>query len=167
MDQVLDTFRPSTRGWLLGSLTGWATILLGLAGIAATIIGIQDFGAVPLILTALALAIFAFRWIGNLAVRYDVTADRLIIHRGIFMKSIDEVELYRVKDCRIDFSLINQMADLGRITITSSDETTRGTALVLHDVQRARARREEIRRLVDTARQKRRVREIDMAHEDI
>ncbi len=167
MDQILDGFRPSTSGWLLGSLAGWGTILLALAGIGATIVGISDFGAVPLVLTGLALAIVAAKWIGNLAVRYEVTAERLIVHRGIFMKSIDEVELYRIKDVRIDFSLINQMADLGRITITSSDETTRGSALVLHDVQRARARREELRRLVDTARQKRRVREIDMAHEDI
>jgi uncharacterized membrane protein YdbT with pleckstrin-like domain len=167
MEEQLDRFRPSTLGWLRGTLTGWATIVLALAGIGATIIGISDFGAVPLIVTGLALLIVAAKWIGNLAVAYEVTPERLIVHRGIFMKSIDEVELYRVKDCRIDFSLINQWADIGTITITSSDETTRGGALVLHDIQRARARREELRRLVDTARQKRRVREIDMVQEDI
>ena len=33
MDAPLDTFRPSTLGWLIGTLAGWGTILLGLAGI--------------------------------------------------------------------------------------------------------------------------------------
>jgi hypothetical protein len=37
---------------------------------------------------------------------------------------------------------------------------------VIRDVERAQARREELRRLVDIARQKRRVREVDMVHED-
>ena len=58
--------------------------------------------------------------------RYDICPDRLIVRRGIFFKSLDEVELYRVKDVRLDFSLINQMAGIGTITVTSSDETTRG-----------------------------------------
>jgi hypothetical protein len=71
-----------------------------------------------------------------------------------------------VKDVRLDFSLINQMAGIGTITVTSSDETTRGGALVLRHVERAAHRREELRRLVEAARQKRRVREIDMMHED-
>ena len=83
-----------------------------------------------------------------------------------FYRSIDEIELYRVKDARIDFTIINQMADIGTITITSSDETTRDAPLVLRDIVRARARREALRGLVNAARQLRGVREIDMTHED-
>ena len=59
------------------------------------------------------------------------------------------------------------MAGIGRITISSSDETTRDGDLVIPEIQKAQERREQLRRLVDTARQKRRVREIDMVHEDI
>ena len=55
---------------------------------------------------------------------------------------------------------------LGTISISSSDETTRNGDLVIRDLEGAQARREQLRRLVDTARQKRRVREIDMVHED-
>jgi hypothetical protein len=66
---------------------------------------------------------------------------------------------------RIDFSLINQLAGIGRLTICSSDETTRDGDLVIAGIDRAQERRETLRRLVDAARQKRRVREIDM-HED-
>ena len=164
MEQALDTFRPSTLGWLRGTLAGWGTILLGLAGIGVTLAG---YGTYWLGLAAVSLLIILVKWVQNLASKFEVTPDRLIIRRGIIRKSIDEIELYRIKDVRIDFTIINQMAGIGRITISSSDETTRDGDLVLADIERAQERRETLRRLVDTARQQRRVREIDMVHEDI
>ena len=81
-----------------------------------------------LLITGLAFLIVLWKWFENMAARYDICQDRLIVRRGIFIKSLDEVELYRVKDVRLDFSLINQMAGIGTITVTSSDETTRGGA---------------------------------------
>jgi len=105
-------------------------------------------------------------WIRNLATSYEVTEERLILHRGIFVKSVDEIELYRVKDLRLDFTLTNQWADIGTITVTSSDETTRTAPLVIRHIDHAAARREALRVLVDSARQRRRVREVDVAHEE-
>src|SRR3954469_12141807 len=163
MDAALDTFRPSTKGWLLGTLAGWGTILLAIAGIAVAVLG---YGLYFLTLTAVALLIVLWRWFENLAAKYEITEERLIIRRGIFSKSIDEIELYRIKDIRIDFTLINQLAGIGRICIGSSDETTRSGDLIISGIERAQERRETLRRLVDAARQKRRVREIDM-HEDV
>ncbi len=96
-----------------------------------------------------------------------MTEQRLIIRRGIFLKSIDEVELYRVKDVRLNFTLLNQLAGIGKLTVTSSDETTRNGELTIHEVPQAQHRREELRRLVDAARQRRQVREIDLGHEVI
>ena len=101
-----------------------------------------------------------------MAAKFEMTEERLIIRRGIFFKSIDEIELYRIKDVRIDFTIVNQVAGIGRICISSSDETTRDGDLVMRDIERAQERRETLRRLVDAARQKRQVREIDM-HEDV
>ena len=164
MEQPLDTFRSSTWGWLRGTLAGWATIALVPIGILLTAPG--EWGRWPLLISALALLIVLWKWFENLAARFDICPDRLIVRRGIFIKSLDEVELYRVKDVRLDFSLINQMAGIGTITVTSSDETTRGAPLALPHVERAAHRREQLRGLVEAARQKRRVREIDMMHED-
>ena len=173
-EAALDSFRPSTFGWLRGTMAGWGTVLLGLAGVAGTILAsagtlpLTGFEWAPLVLLIAAVVIVIVKWVQNLAASYELTEERLIVRRGIIMKSIDEIELYRVKDVRIDFSIVNQLAGLGHITITSSDETTRTSGeLVLRDIERARERREQLRRLVDTARQKRRVREIDMVHEDI
>ena len=171
MTAIIDRFRSSTRGWLRGTLAGWATVLLVAAGPAGAVAASGASATIPplapLALSLVGLAIILVKWIANLAIRYEVTDDRLILHKGIVVKSIDEVELYRVKDVRIDFTLVNQWADIGTITVQSSDETTRGTPLVIRHVERARARREQLRGLVNAARRLRGVREIDMVHEDI
>jgi uncharacterized membrane protein YdbT with pleckstrin-like domain len=164
MEQPIDTFRSSTWGWLRGTLAGWATVAMIPIGILLTAPG--EWGRWPLLISGLALLVVLWKWFENLAARFDICPDRLIVRRGIFVKSLDEVELYRVKDVRLDFTLINQLAGIGTITVTSSDETTRGGPLRLRHVERAAARREQLRGLVEAARQKRRVREIDMMHED-
>lgn len=147
MPHTIDTFGSSTWGWLRGTIAGWLTLAL-----CPVLIG---------------FVIILVKWVQNIATTYEVTDDRLILHKGIFVKSIDEIELYRVKDVRLDFTLINQWAGIGTITIASSDETTRGGDLVIPDVEMARDRREKLRALVNTARKARGVREIDMLHEDI
>ena len=145
-ERSVDSFRSSTNRWLLGSFTGWLTILSCAIGVG--------------------LVIIAVRWLQNMAAAYEVTDHRLIVKRGILMKSIDEIELYRIKDVRVDFSLLNQIADIGTITITSSDRTTQNTQFVLRDVPAARERREGLRKLVDRARHRFGVREMDIDAED-
>jgi uncharacterized membrane protein YdbT with pleckstrin-like domain len=167
MDQVRDSFRPSTAGWLRGTAAGLGTVLIGIAGFAVMVGAAGDWGAWPLALTGLAVLIVLWKWIQNMAAKYEITPERLIVRRGIVFKSIDEIELYRVKDVRMDFSLLNQWAGIGNICLTSSDETTRVGDLVMRNIDKAQPRREELRRLVDAARQKRGVREIDMVHEGL
>ena len=166
MDEIRDTFRSSFGGWLWGTAAGLGTLLIGIAGIVLTGAAAGDWGAWPLALTGLALLILLARWWQVMSSQYQVTAERLIVRRGILFKSIDEIELYRVKDVRMDFSLLNQMAGIGTVCLSSSDETTRVGDLIMRHVPDAQARREELRRLVDTARRQRGVREIDMVHED-
>ncbi|WP_174596135.1 PH domain-containing protein [Sphingomonas azotifigens] len=147
MAQLIDRFQSSTTGWLKGSFAGWGTLLLCLVGVG--------------------FVILAVRWIGNKSTLYEVTDDRMILYRGIVRKSIDEVELYRVKDVRLDYSIVNQISGIGTLTITSSDETTRGGPLVIRDVEYAKERREKLRELVSNARRLRGVREFDMVQEDV
>jgi uncharacterized membrane protein YdbT with pleckstrin-like domain len=167
MDPVNDSFRPSTPGWLRGTAAGLGTVLMGIAGFALMIAMAGDWGAWPLVLTGLSLLIILWKWLQNMASKFEITPERLIVRRGIVFKSIDEIELYRIKDVRMDFSLLNQWAGIGTICLASSDETTRVGDLVMRHVEKAQARREELRRLVDDARRRRGVREIDMVHEDI
>jgi uncharacterized membrane protein YdbT with pleckstrin-like domain len=142
VERTVDEFRSSTRRWLLGSFAGWGTLLTCLAGIGFVIIGI--------------------RWLKNRSASYEITDQRLIIKRGILFKTIDEIELYRIKDVRLGYSLLNQMTDIGTIILTSSDRTTSGGEFTLRDIPMARDRREGLRKLVDRARQRRSVRELDV-----
>ena len=142
MERPVDEFRSSTRRWLLGSFAGWGTLLACLAGIGFVIIGV--------------------RWLKNRSASYEITDQRLIIKRGILFKTIDEIELYRIKDVRLGYSLLNQMTDIGTIILTSSDRTTSGGEFTLRDIPMARDRREGLRKLVDRARQRRGVRELDV-----
>ena len=141
-ERPVDSFRSSTNRWLFGSFTGWLTILSCAIGVG--------------------LVVIAVRWLQNLAASYEITDQRLIVKRGIVMKSIDEIELYRIKDVRVDYSLVNQLTDIGTITITSSDRTTGNAQFVLRDIPAARERREGLRKLVDRARRLRGVREMDI-----
>lgn len=162
MTSSKDAFRASFGGWLWGTAAGLGTLLLGLAGIGATIAAAGEWGAWPLLLTGAAAAIVLFRWIEVMSTLYELSAERLVLRRGIIFKSVDEIELYRIKDVRMDFSLLNQMAGIGTITVTSSDETTRGADLRMRYIPHAQKRRETLRALVDAARRRRGVREMDM-----
>jgi uncharacterized membrane protein YdbT with pleckstrin-like domain len=164
-EAVSDSFRQSLGGWLYGTAAGLGTVFLGVVGIATTVAVAGDWGAKPLVLTAIAVLIVLYKWVETMSSRYEITPQRLIIRQGIFMKSIDEIELYRIKDVRLNFSLLNQMAGIGTICLTSSDETTRTGEMVIRQVPDAQRRREELRRLVDAARQQRGVREFDMVRE--
>ncbi len=145
-ERPVDQFRSATGRWLLGSFAGWATLLSCAIGVGFVLI--------------------AIRWLGNRASFYEVTDQRLIVRRGIVFKTVDEVELYRVKDVRLDYSLLNQMTDIGTITLRSSDLTTGAGQFVLRDVPMARERREGLRGLVERARARRGVREVDVERED-
>jgi membrane protein YdbS with pleckstrin-like domain len=166
MDEVRDSFRSSTWGWLRGTLAGIGTVLLGIAGVAVMIGKAGDWGAWPLAATGFAVLIVLWKWLQNLGARYDLTEQRLVIRRGIFFKSIDEIELYRIKDVRMDFTLLGQWAGIGTVCLTSSDETTRvaiwscATSTMLTPDARTSA---PGRRGAAAARGP----EIDMVHEDI
>jgi uncharacterized membrane protein YdbT with pleckstrin-like domain len=140
-ERKIDDFRASTSRWLVGSFGGWGTLLLCL--------GLVGF------------LVIAVKWLQNISLRYVLTDQRLVMRQGIIMKREDDIELYRIKDIRVDYSIVNQLVGIGTITIRSSDATTAGSELQMRDIPQARRRREELRRLVDQARQSRGVREID------
>ena len=158
----VDQFRTATARWLYGSMAGLGTLLLALVGIGLVV---ATSNPLFLALTGLALLIVLIRWLSALATGYEVTDQRLIVRRGLIMKTIDEIELYRIKDVRLDYSILGQIADIGTITLTSTDRTTGDTQFVLADVPHARQRREGLRGLVERARQRRGVREVDLDHE--
>jgi uncharacterized membrane protein YdbT with pleckstrin-like domain len=57
-------------------------------------------------------------------VQYRLTNQRLFVLTGLFSKETQEIELFRIKDVTVQQSLIERVLGYGRITVTSSDDTT-------------------------------------------
>ena len=74
---------------------------------------------------------------------YSLTNKRLLIISGIFTKSVDEIELFRIVDSVTDQSFIDLWADIGDITVSSSDKT--GT-IVMKKVPNPHYLRDTLRR---------------------
>jgi uncharacterized membrane protein YdbT with pleckstrin-like domain len=139
---VSEKFRSATARWLFGTANGLVTLALFPVGVG--------------------IAIAAVVWVVNRFTVYTLTSQRLIIEEGVIFKSVDEVELHRVKDVRLSFSLLNQIAGIGRIEIRSSDPSTPGDQVLhLPHLRDAKRLREVLRKLVEAARRERGVREID------
>ena len=162
-EEDIDRFRGSTKGWLIGSLAGWGTILLCLMFLVGLLASLEGWQLWLTIAASVAgLGIIAWRFIQNISANYELTNQRLILRTGIFFKRVDEIELYRVKDARVDYSIINQISGIGQITMRTSDQSSRQVDFVMRDIPDAQGVRETLRMLVDKARQRRRVRELDV-----
>ena len=100
---------------------------------------------------------FIIVYLSRLSTRYTMTNERLKVTKGLLSKSVDEIELFRIKDTKVSQSFLNRIVGIGDIDITSSDETG---MISLKNLPKAPDRREEIRRLSNEAREKKGVRTI-------
>jgi uncharacterized membrane protein YdbT with pleckstrin-like domain len=147
------SFRSSTKAFLVKSGTGWL-----LLGVTVATFGMAAVVTVPLI---------ALKYLLNVTSRFELQGDRLHMRTGILIRAEEEIELFRVKDIKASFSLIQQMFDNGNLEIISSDATGFGNgrrkSFVINNVIGVRAIREELRHRVDVARKRLGVREYDLS----
>ena len=87
---------------------------------------------------------------------YEVTTQRIRIRQGIFNKRTEELELYRVKDTTLVEPFWVRLFKLGNIEVTTTDLST--PLVVLEGIPQASWLREELRKSVETCRDKKRVR---------
>ena len=112
------------------------------------------------------LALFLFvPFVGFAAHIEAVSAGTAIAGGFAWIPTLGVDFAWRLDGLSLTFALL--ISGIGTLTITSSDETTRGAPLVIRDVEYARERREKLRELVSNARRLRGVREIDMVQEDL
>lgn len=93
---------------------------------------------------------------------YELTTERLKIRTGVFNRQLDELELYRVKDYRLEQPFFLRLMGRSNVLIYTSDATDRKVAL--HAISGGDQLREKIRTLVEARRTNRRVSEVDMAN---
>lgn len=86
-----------------------------------------------------------------LSVRYTLTNQRLFIKTGLIARNIEEIELFRIKDVKVEQSVVQRILGYGTITVISNDETA--PLLYLTGVSNPVKKKEQIRARVRTARE--------------
>jgi uncharacterized membrane protein YdbT with pleckstrin-like domain len=127
---------------------------------AAALAGIPFTGGLSAIGLVIPIAWAAIRWWTNRATTYELTTQRLRITHGILNRRLDELELYRVKDYVMTQPLLLRMLGLGNLTLTSSDAST--PTITISAIANVEAVREKLRNAVQSERDRKRVRELDV-----
>lgn len=90
---------------------------------------------------------------------YELTSERLRVTRGVINQTVDEIELYRIKDTQMVRTWWMRLTGLASIVLDTSD---RGTPnLTIPAVRGGVDLREKLRRQVELIRDQKRVREVD------
>ena len=103
------------------------------------------------------------RWLKTRTHVYEITTQRIRETTGIFSKQTDDLELYRVKDMRLEEPFSLRMFHAGNIVLMTSDRTSENFIMqAVRPQEGPRALLDKIRRCVEIRRDQKRVREIDM-----
>ena len=92
--------------------------------------------------------------------RYRLSEDRLFCEKGFFNITQDEVLLYRVRDLQLNLKLTQRIFGVGTVCVISSDKSVPHLDLV--NVRRPREVKEMIHRSVEEAKDKRRMRTMEI-----
>ena len=92
--------------------------------------------------------------------KYMLTEDRLFVEKGFFTSTLDEENLYRVRDVRVTRTLGQKLFGLGTVTVYSTSASNGET--VLKSIKHPIEVKEEIVRLVEAARKKHNIRASEM-----
>lgn len=97
-----------------------------------------------------------WRWlvVGNTV--YTLTDQRLSIRRGVFNRTTEDLELYRVRDTRLEQTFFERLFGLGEVVLFTTDAST--PEIHLPWLKDAESLRERIRRLSEARRDAKRVR---------
>jgi len=112
------------------------------------------------VLLALAVIVFLTRWMLTRSRTYQVTSERIKIIDGVLNRRTEELELYRVRDYKLTEPFWLRLFGLGNIIISSTDNSN--PTVVFHAIHDPNGRREELRKYVETCRDKKRVRITEM-----
>ncbi len=113
-----------------------------------------------IMLGALIPALWAgWKWLTVRCHRFEISTERLKMFEGVLNRSVDEIELYRVKDTQIQQPILYRLFGLGHVILETSDRSH--PKATLNAIKDPREVGEILRREVESLRDKKRVREVD------
>ena len=107
------------------------------------------------------IAMWIGRWLVTKSTSYHLTSERLMVTTGFFNRREDNLELYRVKDYTLDQPFLLRLLTLGNITLITTD--TQSPIVNIRAISGAVDVREKLRHAVESARDRKRVRQLDVA----
>lgn len=106
-------------------------------------------------------ALIAFwKWLIVRARQYQLTTERLLMSYGVFSKTTDSLELYRVKDFRMTQPFSLRLAGLENIELTTSDQSS--PLVVIDHIPQCARLSDKIRAQVEACRLQKGTREIEI-----
>jgi len=112
------------------------------------------------IVIAIPWVIAGWKWLVLSNMRYELTTQRLRMRRGVFNKHLEELELYRVRDYKLEQPFFLRLFSLSTVILQTADKST--PVVVLRAIARGESLREQMRTYVEEARMRRGVREVDL-----
>ena len=103
-------------------------------------------------------------WLGTKLMVFEITSERMRIYEGILNQEINEVELYRVKDTRLEKPFWLRIFGLSTIVLQTSDRSL--PEIHIRAIADGAEIREKIRKQVEILRDRKRVREVDFEGSD-
>jgi uncharacterized membrane protein YdbT with pleckstrin-like domain len=110
------------------------------------------------------LAYGGWLYLGTKLKVFELTSERIRIYEGILNQQINEVELYRVKDTRLEKPFWLRLFGLSNIILQTSDRSLPEVSILA--VREGVEIREKLRKQVEMLRDKKRVREVDFEGSD-
>ncbi len=106
------------------------------------------------------LFVMLWRWLVVKNTKYELTTERLRMRYGVFNKVSNELELYRVRDYKLEQPFFLRVFSLSNIVLTTSDKSH--PRVVIEAINDGEELREKLRKYVEICRTRRGVREVDI-----
>lgn len=115
--------------------------------------GLFSFLIIPLVF-------ILWRWLVVKNINYELTTERFKVKQGVFNLKSDEIELYRVKDYRLEQPFVLRLFSLGNVILTTSDQSH--PHLVIRAVSNSEELCDKFRNQVEASRKLKHVRELSI-----
>ena len=106
----------------------WWMFFLALCALFAIIFFFSSLGTAAFLIFGIGLAITVLiggisSFLSAFSVDYQLTSQRLFITNGIFNKSTEEIELFRIKDITLRRNFMERIFRVGTIEVLSTDDS--------------------------------------------
>jgi len=116
-----------------------------------------SFLFIPLLGIGLIMGIWRYLTIRTWKIK--ITNQRIIEEKGVLSKTTNELELFRVKDLKLDQPFFLRLVGLSNIILMTSDRTNK--RYLIEGVDNGKDLREKLRVSVEKRRDEKKVREVD------